>query len=152
MIDPVLNKTALRQEGIPAPWTFGVSDITRFGEIDALGHVNNTAYLRWMENFRIHYFKDYGIADYTGTPPRLVLRQVGTDFLKEMVLHETYITVGRTTELRTTSFRMEFAVYAGDLRATAHAIMVWLDDTGKKIPLPDHVRSVMIDRDNANQL
>ncbi len=142
----------LRAAGVPAPWTFGVADKTRFGELDVLGHVNNTAYLRWAENFRINYFKDYGIADYTGEPPRLVLRQIGLDFLKEMTLHEPYIITGRTVSLRNTSFRMEYAIWSGDLRATGHAVLVWLTDQGQKTAIPDHARQVMITRDGAEQL
>jgi len=147
-----LYETDLRGAGVPAPWTFGVADKTRFGELDVLGHVNNTAYLRWAENFRINYFKDYAIADYSGEPPRLVLRQVGMDFLKEMKLHEPYLITGRTVSLRRSSFRMEYAIYAGDLRATGHAILVWLNQDGQKTDLPDHVRATIIDRDGAEQL
>ncbi len=146
-----LDQATLRDLDIPEPWRFGMADKTRFGELDALGHVNNTAYLRWAENFRINYFKEYGIADYSGKPPRLVLRQVSMDFLKEMHVHEPYVVVGRTSFIRSSSFRMDYAIFSHDLRATGHAILVWLDDENAKMPLPQHVRDVMIDRDGAQQ-
>ena len=69
-----LGPDDLRAEGVPAPWTYGVKDRVRFGEIDALEHVNNTAYLRWFEQFRTLYFRDYGISDYGPDAPVLVLR------------------------------------------------------------------------------
>lgn len=33
----------------------------RFGDLDALGHLNNARFLTYMEQARIHYFKDLGL-------------------------------------------------------------------------------------------
>ncbi|MEM9350631.1 MAG: acyl-CoA thioesterase, partial [Pseudomonadota bacterium] len=122
-----LRTETLREQGIPEPWSFGIADKVRFGELDVLAHANNAAYLSWFENFRISYFKDYGFADYTGEFPRLVLRQIGVDFLAELSLNETYIITGRTSSLRTTSFRMDYALFSGGtLRATGWAVLVLL--------------------------
>ncbi|MEO0359038.1 MAG: thioesterase family protein [Pseudomonadota bacterium] len=144
-----LYRDALAQIGIPTPWAFGLADRTRFGELDALSHVNNTAYLRWLENFRIGYFREYGLSDYQGTPPRLVLKSIGMEFRKEMVLHEDYVVTGRTSAFRTSSFTMDYAVWAGDLRATGQAVIVWLTQDGHKMPIPDPLRTVFVDRDGA---
>ncbi len=150
---PAFNPPLLRDDldrlGIPEPWSFGVADRTRFGELDALAHVNNTAYLRWLENLRIHYFKHYGIADYNGTPPRIVLKSIGMDYKKEMGLHEDYVVTGRTAAFRTSSFTMEYAVWSGDLRATGFAVIVWLDQSGAKYPLPDDLRRIFAQTDGA---
>ena len=43
-----LSIETLRAAGIPDPWTYGQADRVRFYELDALNHVNNTAYLRWF--------------------------------------------------------------------------------------------------------
>jgi len=145
-----LSAAQLRAAGIPAPWAFGVADRTRFSELDPLGHVNNAAYLGWFESFRIHYMQDYGIA-YTGPDaPQLVLRQVQVDYLAEMTLGQDYIVTGRATQLRTSSFRMDYAVWAdGKLRTTSHAIIVLLNANGTKRPLSPQIRALLIDRDGA---
>ena len=147
-----LSTDTLRDLGIPEPWGYGIADRVRFGEIDALGHVNNTAYLGWFETFRIHYFREYAINDYKGMPPRIVLRRTSCDYLQEMKLNEDYIITGRTSEMRNTSFTMDYAVWSGgSLRATAQAVIVTLDEAGK-IPLPDGLRETFKSRDGAVQL
>ena len=144
-----LRAETLRSLGIPEPWRFGIADRVRFGELDALAHVNNTAYLRWLENFRISYLKDYGIADYAREVPRIVLRQIGMDFLAEMHLHQGYVITGRTSSVRSSSFRMEYAVWSdGTLCATGWAVIVMLTAEGEKQPLADHVRQTLSARDD----
>ena len=150
--ESVLDGTRLRALGIPEPWAIGLADRVRFGELDVLAHVNNTAYLRWFENFRITYFKEYGIADYEGEIPRIVLRQIGVDFLAEIGLGERYIVTGRTSSLRNSSFRMEYGVWAADgLRATGWAVLVMLDQSGQKQPLTTSIRKTLIERDKAEE-
>ncbi|MFQ6548089.1 acyl-CoA thioesterase [Aestuariibius sp. 2305UL40-4] len=147
-----LAEAELRQLGIPEPWTYGRADRTRFGELDALAHINNTAYLRWFETFRIHYFRDYGISNYTPEDPRIVLRRVEVDYLAEMLLEEDYVVVGRTRELRTTSFTMDYAIFSGGtLRCTSSAVLVLLEADGTKRPLSDAIRQTLIARDGAGQ-
>ena len=82
-----LNSNALRALGIPEPWGFGIADRTRFSELDPLGHINNAAYLGWFESFRIQYMQAYGMAYSGEDAPKLVLRQVLVDYLKEMKLN-----------------------------------------------------------------
>ena len=38
-----------------------MADRVRFGELDALNHVNNVVYLRWYETLRVLYLEAYGI-------------------------------------------------------------------------------------------
>jgi pyruvate kinase len=75
-----LDASALRDAGIPAPWTFGMADRVRFGELDALNHVNNVVYLRWYETLRVNYLEDYGIYDLAGPDPKFVVKSVGLDY------------------------------------------------------------------------
>ncbi|GAB5446388.1 acyl-CoA thioesterase [Gymnodinialimonas sp.] len=109
-----LPAEALRALGIPAPWTFGLADRVRFGELDAIGHVNHTAYLRWYESFRLPFLKARFVTDYGPTSPRLVLKQVQCSYLAEMGLGEDYVVTGRVSRFRTTSFTMDFAVWRLD--------------------------------------
>lgn len=148
----------LRAHQIPAPWAFGLADRVRFGELDILNHVNNAAYLRWFENFRIAYFQDYGMGDYRGTPPRIVLKEISLTFHHEVRLGDDYILTGRTFEVRRTSFVMEYGVWVrGQLCTTGGAVIVHLatdPQTGQhhKTPLPQAVKQAFITRDGAVQL
>lgn len=145
-----LSEEALRELGIPEPWRYGVADRTRFGELDALAHVSNVVYLRWFENFRVHYLRDYGLTDYaTATGPRMVLRQVQVDYLAELKLSEDYVVTGRTDSVRTNSCQMQYAIWSDTLRATGSAVLVFLNADGTKRPIPDALRRAMIERDGA---
>ena len=41
---------------------FDMSMPIRWGDMDAFGHVNNTVYFRYMEQVRISWFEQLGIA------------------------------------------------------------------------------------------
>lgn len=144
---------ALRAMGIPEPWSYGTADRVRFGELDALQHVNHTAYLRWFETFRISYFREYGISDYGPGSPRIVLKSVAAEFLKEMIFGQDYIVTGRTTSFRTTSWVMEYGVWTDQgLQATGSSVLVQLDAaTTEKKPLGEEVTRTFMTRDGATK-
>ncbi len=137
--------------GIPTPWRFGQMDRVRFYEIDALGHVNNTAYLRWFETLRVEWFKAYGFSWYGPDDPTFVLRSVTCDYHAPMFLHETYTVCCRVESLRNTSFRKEYAVFSGgELRVSGSTVVVMTDKAGTtKIPLSESMRQTLLDRDGA---
>jgi acyl-CoA thioester hydrolase len=141
----------LRAFGIPAPWAFGTADRVRFGEIDALNHVNHTAYLRWFEGFRILYLKAYGISDYGPDSPRIVLKSIAAEFIKEMVIGQDYIVTGRTSSFRNTSWVMDYGVWTDQgLQATGRSVLVQLERDGSaKRPLSAAVRQTLMTRDGA---
>ncbi len=149
-----LGPDSLRELGIPAPWTFGLADRVRFGELDALGHVNHTAYLRWFESFRLPFLKARQVTDYGPTAPRLVLKQVQCTYLAEMGLGLDYVVTGRVSRFRTTSFTMEFAVWLpGDTakqtaQGTTIVVLLRQDGTGR-YPIPDAGRTAFLEDDGA---
>ena len=147
-----LHAADLRAAGIPEPWSFGMADKVRFGEIDALQHVNNAVYLKWFENLRILYFADRDIWSVDGKRPKVVLRSIGLDYIREIRLTDTYILTGRTTKLGTTSFTMEYAVWVdGRMATSSYAVIVMLNDDNTKRAIPDHIRQMFIDRDGASE-
>ncbi|MEM6634825.1 MAG: acyl-CoA thioesterase [Pseudomonadota bacterium] len=140
----------LAAAGVPLGWPFGIRDRVRFSEIDALGHVNNASYLSWFEGFRLSYLKDYGISDYGPDAPRLVLRTVGLEFLREMLVNEDYVVTGRTLWYRTSSFFMEYGVFAPDLRVKGTAVVVLRTPDGQgKWPLTADQKKTLGQRDGA---
>lgn len=142
-LTPILGPD-LAALGIPAPWGFGIADRVRFGELDALGHVNNTAYLRWFESFRLPYLSHCKVTQYRPEDPRLVLAEIGCRFRAEMLNGEDYIVTGRTRSFRTSSFVMDYAVWRLPdplLCAEAHAVIVLRSPDGSgKFPIPGAAR------------
>ncbi|MEM8554354.1 MAG: thioesterase family protein [Pseudomonadota bacterium] len=148
-----LGPADLRNLNIPEPWQFGIRDRVRFEELDALNHVNHTAYLRWFEMMRVEYVRAYGISPYDGTGPELVLKAVDMQYHAPMHLHESYVVTARTVSFRRTSFKMAYAVWAPDCRAEGTALIVQLTrGSNDKEPLSDDVRQILIARDRAEAL
>ncbi|MBS1303692.1 thioesterase family protein [Loktanella sp. SALINAS62] len=137
-----LHADHLRPAGIPEPWRFGMADQVRFGEIDALQHVNNAVYLKWFENLRILYFQQFTLWRDSDTRPKFVLRAVDLDYRSEVKLTDRYILTGRIMKMGNSSFTMEYGVWVGDrLTTTSHAVLVMLNPDNTKRPLPDSLRA-----------
>ncbi|MFO6463742.1 acyl-CoA thioesterase [Jannaschia sp. KMU-145] len=144
---------ALRRAGVPEPFGFGHADKVRFHELDVLDHVNNARYLSWFETLRIAYLRAYGISDYAGREDRpvLVLKSVAVDYHAPLHLEDVYVVAGRTRAYRTTSWSMEYGVYAGGrCCATSRAVICLMEaDFTTKRPLPDAYIAAFRDRDGA---
>ena len=148
-----LGPAALRAAGLPDSWTFGMADRVRFGELDALNHVNNVVYLRWYETLRVLYLEDYGIYEDAGPDPKFVVKTVSLDYKAEVMRGASYVNVARTVEMRNTSFSMEYATFVdGRITTTGTAVIVVLDQDNTKRPLTDALRQTFITRDEAVQL
>ena len=140
-----LSPEQLRAAGISEAWPFALADKVRFAELDMLNHVNNVAYLTWLESSRIAYFKQIGLTTYkeSATEPRLVIRRGEIDWLQEMLADETYIVVSRTIAYRTTSFTMRQEIWSGGTRRAAFTCVVVLlaPDGSGRLAIPDHIKT-----------
>ena len=118
----------------------------RFGELDALGHVNNAVFFRWFEAARARHFTHVGLTDYGPDAPRLVLAHTEAAFRREMRLHEDHVVTVRTTRVGTTSVTQDYAVFAPDLRATGSAVTVFTRG-GVKVAVPEEARAALLSLD-----
>ena len=146
-----LDRPALEALGIEG-FAYGYADRVRFGELDALNHVNNAVYLRWFENIRVSYVQEYGLSRY-GAPgdPQLVVRRVTADYFAPVLQNEAYIVTARTTLVKPSSFVMEYGLFVeGQKVAAGEAVGVSLtpDGTARQNHRPDAVRA-MVERDGA---
>lgn len=119
----------------------------RWGDMDAMGHVNNTVYFRYMEQVRISWFDSLGFTpEPRGEGPLIVnasctfsreLRYPGNVICRQYVgaigrsSVETYIDMLRSDE-------------PGTVYANGAAKVVWVDYSKKKsAPLPEAARALM---------
>ena len=118
----------------------------RWGDMDAMGHVNNTVYFRYMEQARIAWFDALGLLrSGTGEGPTII--NASCTFLKQLVYPgnvevKTYLGLpGRSSFETWIELR---ASYDPDvIYAEGSAKVVWVDHAkGKSAPLPDKLRSV----------
>ncbi|MFZ6724642.1 acyl-CoA thioesterase [Undibacterium sp. MH2W] len=116
----------------------------RWGDMDALGHVNNTVYFQYMEQARIEWLSMMGcLPDENGHGP--VIINAHCTFKKPLkypgqVEVCTYIsTPGRTSFETIQEMRSVGDGYS--LYAEGGAKVVWVDpSTEKSVPLPDAIK------------
>lgn len=118
--------------------------VTRWGDMDALGHVNNAKFFTYDESARLDYFqrlmqddpkfwKEYG----------LILAHIEADFLEQLKPPAELAIGFRIAKLGRTSLRTEAAMFRGETCvAITRAIVVWFDyRAGTPLPLPDAFRA-----------
>jgi acyl-CoA thioester hydrolase len=113
----------------------------RWGDMDALGHVNNTVYFRFMEQARIEWLERLVPVNPAGAPLPIVIVNASCTFLVPLVYPgEVEVRMllgdpGRTSVGSFYEIRMNDRSYA-----EGAAKIVWLDPaTGRPAPLPDVV-------------
>jgi acyl-CoA thioester hydrolase len=127
---------------------FEMSLQIRWGDMDALGHVNNTVYFQYMEQARIGWLEQVlgpisGL-DGEGT----VIVNASMEFLKQLqypgdvIARMTVGTPGRS------SFDTGFVLMRADdphtVYARGNARCVWVDfNAGKSAPMPDRLREAI---------
>jgi acyl-CoA thioester hydrolase len=119
----------------------------RWGDMDAMGHVNNTLYFRYFETVRLEWFRSLGVV--------LGPQQVGPvivnafcNFYKQLefpgdVLARHYIsTPGRTSF--DSWMTLERTDDPGVIYSAGGATVVWVDfPRQKSVPLPEHMKLLL---------
>lgn len=104
----------------------------QWGDMDALGHVNNAIYFRYVESGRIAYFDALvdGFWANTGAGEGPILADIQCSFLGQL-RYPAQIEVGtRTSKLGGKSLTIEAGIFpagAPDPVATSRAVVVWFD-------------------------
>lgn len=116
----------------------------RWGDMDAMGHVNNTVYFRYMESIRIDWFDQIGfVPNPQGEGP--VVANAFCNFFKQFkypgdILIKLFVSdPGRTTF--ETWCTLESIEQLGVVYATGGATTIWVDfPMQKAVTMPDWVR------------
>ncbi len=119
----------------------------RWGDMDAMGHVNNTIYFRYMEIVRIEWMHQAGGApDPAGDGPVIV--NAFCNFIKQLeypgdVLAKHYVAnPGRSSF--DTFITLERTDAPGLICASGGAKTVWVNFPKKtSVPLPDWLRQIV---------
>ena len=119
----------------------------RWGDMDAMGHVNNTVYFRFMETLRIDYFHSIGcVPNPQGQGPVIV--NAFCNFYKQLeypgnVLAKMYVSdPGRTTFESWCT--LELVDQPGVIYAAGGATTMWVDFPQQKaVNLPDDIRAIV---------
>ena len=119
----------------------------RWGDMDAMGHVNNVTYFRYLETVRIEWMYSLGMMP----NPRgegIVIINAFCNFLIQLeypgdVLAKMYVAnAGRSSFDK--FITLERTDQPGLIHASGGATTVWIDSVRKKsVPLPDAMRRLI---------
>jgi acyl-CoA thioester hydrolase len=121
-----------------------------WGDMDALGHVNNTTYFRWFESVRIAYFARVGwAADLASGGVGPILAQTSCTYRVPLVFPDEVVLAARVEDVGEDRFTMRYRVVSqrlGRVAADGEARVVSFDyGAGTKASLPEGVRAAIAD-------
>ena len=120
----------------------------RWGDMDAMGHVNNTVYFRYMEQCRISWFGAMGLpAGPDGEGPIIV--SASCNFRRELVYPGTVLVRQYVDGFGTSSVGTSLELSRDDdpdtVYADGEARIVWVDFVRRRsVPLPASVREAIL--------
>lgn len=128
--------------------------LTRFRDLDPMGHVNSTVYFTYFEVGRTSYFDKCGLSAQR-VPGKWGIPVVSqTCNYRQQVFHPSTLDVGvRCAELREKTVHLEYALFLADsdtLVAEGHSVSVWVDlAIPKSMPIPTELRRVLTEYEPA---
>jgi acyl-CoA thioester hydrolase len=134
--------------GVAAGWSFAIRHRVRWSECDPFGHANHRAYFEWFEEARNRYLEAVGLAALSAGTPGPVMAETGIRYHRPLAYGDEILVGARTVRLGHTSFEMEYAVWRDGLCALGRAVLILVvNATGAKTPLPPELRRAMLARD-----
>ncbi len=132
--------------GSPGSWPVSVELPVLWGHMDALGHVNNTVYLRFFEEARIALFDRVELrAVRRETRIGPILATTSVRFLKPLVHPDVVLVETGVLSVGQTSFVLGYRVTSrrsGAVAASGDSVVVMYDyANGHKVPVDEDLRS-----------
>ena len=121
----------------------------RWGDMDAMGHVNNTLYFRYLEIVRIEWFRSVNCnVNPAGEGPLIV--NAFCNFYKQLEYPGDITVKMYASDPGRSSFdtfiTLERTDMPGAIHASGGATTVWVDFKAQKsVPLPDKLREILAD-------
>lgn len=113
-----------------------------WGDMDALGHVNNGRYFDYFQEARVEWLRQFNIQLTEQLGPVVV--HVACTYLKPVVYPATLTLISNLHSLGNSSMIMDHDLYQNDvLMAQGTSKIVWVDYTrNKSVPMPDIFRNL----------
>ena len=111
-----------------------------WGDMDALGHVNNARYFDYFQEARIEWLRDLNLSMTEQTGP--VVIHIACTFLKPVIYPATVTLCSKIHSLGNSSMFMDHDLYQDEvLMAQGSCKIVWVDyKKNKSIQLPQVIR------------
>ena len=115
----------------------------RWGDLDAFNHVNNTGYLRFIEEARVQWFRSLE-SDWSNVDCAPILAAIQNNYKKPISWPEKIHVELFCEHIGTKSLKLAHLITstsdANVVYADGHTIMVWVSAAGgSTVPLPENV-------------
>jgi acyl-CoA thioester hydrolase len=126
-----------------------ISIKVRFCDLDAMGHVNNTAYLSYLEEARLAYYNQVLNIDTNKLEFNAVVARIEIDYLEQIRLGDNVEVYTRTGKIGNKSSDVEHLIVIVDnqerkIAARAMTKLVSFDyKNNKTIPVPEKDRATI---------
>ena len=122
----------------------------RWGDMDAMGHVNNVVYFRYFEQARVDWLKTFDIHLHRANEGPVVVH-ASCDFMTAIYYPAQLYVRTIISKIGRSSFQTEQRIYSDDYQqcfAQGKSVIAWIDFTkNQSIPLPESLRQRL---NNAN--
>ena len=119
----------------------------RFRDCDALGHVNNSVYLTYLEQARLHYWRAlWGFGSAGSTAPGVIMARAEIDYRRPAHYGQVLEVKLTLAAIGTTSFTYAYDITNedGELVASARTVQVMYDYAqSKPVSIPADIRAKM---------
>ena len=121
----------------------------RFGDLDAMRHLNNVVYLRYFESARIAYLSELSPDHSPANPERgsygLIFAEGHINYRSPVQFDDEVEVRCTIAEVRRSAFRMNFEMHVGErLAAEGYGWLVGFDYAAQEaIRLPEELRSAL---------
>ena len=132
-------------------YTHRIPMLVRFGDLDAMGHLNNAKYATYIEQARIQYVTD--VCGFRGlwTELGMILARIEIDFKAPILYGDTVQIYTRCARIGGKSFDLDYVMTrqaanqpAPQIAATSHSVLVAFDYTAQQTTaVPDSWRTAM---------
>jgi acyl-CoA thioester hydrolase len=127
----------------------------RFGDLDAMRHLNNVVFLRYFETARIAYIRELVPAHDPAHPENddfgVIFAECHIDYRSPVHFDEDVEIRCSVADVRRSSFRLAFEMRVGErLAAEGYGVLVGFDYAAQRAkPLPDLLRERLLQEPGA---
>lgn len=117
----------------------------RFDDLDLLGHVNNVAYLVYLQEVRLKLLAD--LIGFRLTSVKHVVVRNEIDYVRSLPYRPEPLPVDTwISRVGNSSYDISYEIPAADggVATRGRSVMVFLDETGARtVPIPDDIRAIL---------
>ncbi|ABF44547.1 thioesterase superfamily [Deinococcus geothermalis DSM 11300] len=111
----------------------------RYGDIDAMGHLNNAVYVQYLETSRVILMRDLGVHD---QDDRSVIARLELDYRQEVLWGQAVVVESLVERVGRTSWTIVSRLSADGVPcAYARTVQVRVDEAHRPEVLPERIRA-----------